>query len=83
MVSNTLAMQEPWRSIPESGRSLGEGKGYPLRYSCLENPMDRGAWWATVHMVIWCCFMSFMKTPQELDKPQYIHHPIIPNSSFL
>ena len=80
MVSNTLAMQEPWHSIPESGRSLGEGKGYPLRYSCLENPMDRGAWWATVHMVIWCCFI---KTPQELDKPQYIHHPIIPNSSFL
>ena len=36
-------------SIPESGRSLGEGNGNPLRYSCLENFMDRGAWWATVH----------------------------------
>ena len=36
-------------SIPGSGRSPGEGKGYPLQYSCLENPMDRGAWWATVH----------------------------------
>ena len=35
--------------IPESGRSLGEGSGYPLQYSCLENSMDRGAWWATVH----------------------------------
>ena len=33
--------------IPESGRSLGEGNGNPLQYSCLENPMDRGAWWAT------------------------------------
>ena len=35
-------------SIPESGRSPGEGNGSPLQYSCLENPMDRGAWWATV-----------------------------------
>ena len=37
--------------IPGSGRSLGEGNGYPLRYSHRENPMDRGAWWATVHGV--------------------------------
>ena len=36
-------------SIPESGRSPGEGNGNPLQYSCLENPMDEGAWWATVH----------------------------------
>ena len=36
-------------SIPESGRSSGEGKGNPLQYSCLGNPMDRGAWWAAVH----------------------------------
>ena len=35
--------------IPGSGRSPGEGKGYPLQYSCLENSMDRGPWWATVH----------------------------------
>ena len=34
-----------------SGRSSGEGNGNPLRYSCLENPMDRGACWATVHGV--------------------------------
>ena len=34
-------------SIPGSGRSPGEGNGYPLQYSCLENPMDRGAWEAT------------------------------------
>ena len=34
-----------------SGRSPGEGNGNQLRYSCLENPMDRGAWWATVHGV--------------------------------
>ena len=37
--------------IPQSGRSPGGGHGNPLRYSCLENPMDRGAWWATVHRV--------------------------------
>ena len=38
-------------SIPGSGRSPGEGHGNPLQYSGLENPMDRGAWWATVHGV--------------------------------
>ena len=38
-------------SIPGLGRSLGEGKGNPLQYSCLGNPMDRGAWWATLHGV--------------------------------
>ena len=38
-------------SIPGSGRSPGGGNGYPLQYSCLENPMNRGAWWATVHRV--------------------------------
>ena len=37
--------------IPGSGRSPGEGNGNPLQYSCLENSMDRGAWWATVHEV--------------------------------
>ena len=36
-------------SIPGSGRSPGGGNGNPLQYFCLENPMDRGAWWATVH----------------------------------
>ena len=37
--------------IPGLGRSPGEGNSYPLQYSCLENPMDGGAWWATVHGV--------------------------------
>ena len=36
-------------SIPGLERSLGEGNGNPRQCSCLENPMDRGAWWATVH----------------------------------
>ena len=39
-------------SIPGSGRSPGGGNGNPLQYSCLENPMDRGAWWAAVHGVV-------------------------------
>ena len=38
-------------SIPGSERSPGEGNGNPFQYSCLENPMDGGAWWATVHGV--------------------------------
>ena len=38
-------------SIPVSGRSPGGGHSNLLQYSCLENPMDRGAWWATVHGV--------------------------------
>ena len=38
-------------SIPESRRSPGEGNDNPLQYSYLENPMDKGAWWATVHGV--------------------------------
>ena len=37
--------------IPGLGRSPGEGNDNLLQYSCLENPMDRGAWWATVHEV--------------------------------
>ena len=38
-------------SVPGSGRSSGEGNGSPLQYSFLENSMDRGPWWATVHRV--------------------------------
>ena len=37
--------------IPRLGRSPGKGNGNPLQYSCQENPMDRGAWWATVYGV--------------------------------
>ena len=49
-VKHLLAMQETG-SIPGSGRSFEEGHGYPLQYSCLENPMDSGDWRATVHGV--------------------------------
>ena len=54
MVKNLPANEGDARdlgSIPGSGRSPGEGNGNSLQYSCLENPMDRGAWWATVHSV--------------------------------
>ena len=50
MVKNVPANAEDSGSIPGLGRSPGEVNGYPLQYSCLENPMDR-AWWATVHGV--------------------------------
>jgi len=40
------------RFDPSVGKIPGGGHGNPLQYSCLENPMDRGAWWATVNMVL-------------------------------
>ena len=48
-VKNSPAMQVG--SIPGSGRFPGGGNGNPLQYSCLENTMDRGAWWAIVHEI--------------------------------
>ena len=47
--TNPLAKAGDMGSTPGSGRSPGEGNGNPLQYSCLGNPMDRGAWRATVH----------------------------------
>ena len=52
VVKNPLANAGDIRdmgSIPVSGISPGEGNGNPLQYTCLENPADRGAWWAIVH----------------------------------
>ena len=66
-------------SIPESGRSPGEGNGNPLQYSCLENPMDRGAWWATVYgaaeldtteATSWENYMQVRKQQLEMDMEQ-------------
>ena len=51
MVKNLPAKAGDAGLIPGSERSLGGGNGNPLQYSCLENPMDRGAWQATVHGV--------------------------------
>ena len=50
-VKNLFAKAGEAGLIPGSGRSPGGGKDYPFQYSCLENPVDRGAWWATVHGV--------------------------------
>ena len=51
MVKNLPANVGDVGLIPGSGRSPGVGNGNPLQYSCLENPMDREAWWARVHGV--------------------------------
>ena len=51
MVKNPPATAGDTGSILGLGRSPGEGNGNPLQYSCLENPTDTGAWWATVHGV--------------------------------
>ena len=53
VVKNPPANARDAGSIPGLGRSPGEGNGYPLQYSCLGNPMDGGAWPATVHGVTW------------------------------
>ena len=66
-------------SIPGSGRSPVEGNGNPLQYSCLENPMDGGAWWATVHGVTKSPtqlsdfpFTSFQWTPVDVSIVTFI-----------
>ena len=51
MVKNLPANTGDPGSVPQLGRSPGEGNGYPLQYSCLENSIDGGAWRATVHGV--------------------------------
>ena len=52
MVENPPVKEGDAPLIPGSGRAPGEGNGSPLQYSCLEDLMDRGAWWAIVHRVI-------------------------------
>jgi len=49
VIKNLPANAGDMGSIPGLGRSPGEGNGNPPQYSCLGNPIDRGAWWATVH----------------------------------
>ena len=51
LVKNPLANEGDAGSILGSGKSPGEGIGNPLQYFCLKNPMDSGAWWATIHGV--------------------------------
>ena len=63
-------------SIPGLGRSPGEGHGNPLQYSCLQNSMDEGAWWATAHRVTkswaWLTRLSTVKCTSILIKPIYM-----------
>ena len=54
--------------IPGLGRSPGKRNGDPLQYSCLENPMDRGAWWATVRMVVKVVDMTEQLNKQQMSK---------------
>ena len=51
VVKNSPVIARDGSSIPGSGRSPGEGNGNPLQFSCLEDSMDRGGWWATVQGV--------------------------------
>ena len=51
MVKNLPAMRETWVQSLSWEDPLEKGTGYPLQHSCLENSMDRGSWWATVHGV--------------------------------
>ena len=55
--------------MPGSGRSPGEGKGYPLQYSCLENPKGGRTWWATVHGVL--------KSLTQLSKYTHVHTKLL------
>ena len=64
-------------SIPGSGRSPGEGNGNPLQYSCLENPMDRGAWWATAHGV---AKSQKSDTTEKSDMTSFHYSPLALNS---
>ena len=72
VVKNPPANAGDMGSIPELRSSSGEGNGNPLQYSCLENPMDKGTWWAIVH-----------KVAKELDttKLQQIDFNCIQNQS--
>ena len=65
-------------SIPASGRSPGEGNDNPLQYSCLENPMDRGAWQATVHGVARVGHDLVTKLPPKFKRKTIIRWTKIP-----
>ena len=60
-------------SIPGMGRSSGEGNGNPLQYFCLENPMDRGAWWATVHGVTVLDMMEWLSVSMCVHGQTHTH----------
>ena len=67
VVKNQPANAEEVGSVPGSGRSTGEGSGNPFQFSCLENPMDRGAFRATVHGVKRVRYNLVTKQQQSFD----------------
>ena len=71
MVKNLPENAGDLGSIPGLGRSPGEGNGYPLLYSCLENSMDRGAWRATVHGVKWRFSVALNSVGLETGMPSF------------
>ena len=73
MVKNPLAMQEMQvRSLGQED-PLDKGNGNPLQYSCLENPMDRGAWWVIVHGVAKESDMNEQLNTNKMKSPQSCH----------
>ena len=73
VIKNLLANAGDTGLIPGSGRSPREGNDKPIQYSCLKNPMDRGAWWATVHGATkvrhdWACSLN-----SKFHKTELIH----------
>ena len=73
VIKNLPANAGDIRDFPGSGRSPGGGNGNPLQYYCLENPMDRGTWWATVHGVAdsqtrlkWLSMRLFCQKSQQI-----------------
>ena len=67
-------------SIPGSGRSPGEGHGNPLQYSSLENPMNRRAWWATVHRVA-KSWIQLKPLSTDIQKSVFLFHFIFLNKT--
>ena len=70
-------------SIPVSGRSPGEGNGIPVQYSCLENSMDRGTWWATVHGVAKSWPQLSTSAQYNYENRGFVHVKITFNKSCL
>ena len=72
VVKNLPASAGDLASIPGSERYPGEGKGNPLWYSCLGNPMDRGAWWVTVHVGLQAAKESDTKTTTVINDVEHL-----------
>ena len=72
MIKNPIANAGDLGSILGSGRSAGEGNGNPLQHSCLRNPMDRGAWQATVHGVT--KNQTWDLVTKKFNKQQFYRH---------